>query len=86
MLNQLDISVTDASGSSIHHSSSAPPSTIPPGYVGPFFLPDTGRMVWWTGRVAIGLLHQPQRRSEMLTQASEWAQNLFIHRGRPIAG
>lgn len=34
-----------------------PPATVPPGYAGPLHLPGTGRMVWWTGRVAIGLLH-----------------------------
>lgn len=28
---------------------------IPDGYRGPVALPGTGRIVWWTGRVAIGL-------------------------------
>jgi hypothetical protein len=41
---------------SIDHSASAPPVAIPPGHVGEFVIPGTGRMVWWTGRVAIGLL------------------------------
>jgi len=39
----------------IHHSESAPPPGIPPGYVGPAFLPGSGQAIWWTGRVAIGL-------------------------------
>ena len=39
----------------------APPVAIPQGHVGPFVIPGTGRMVWWTGRVAIGLRHQPAR-------------------------
>jgi hypothetical protein len=43
----------------IHHSEAAPPwPTMPKGYVGPLLLPGTGRLVFWTGRVAIGLLHQ----------------------------
>ena len=54
----------------------APPVLIPPGHVGPVALPGTGRMVWWTGRVAIGLRHQPPRPCE--TSRSElWLQNLM---------
>ena len=65
----------------IEHSSSAPPVTIPPGHVGPFVIPGTGRLVWWTGRVAIGLRHQPQR-SEPLGQSSMWIQRLMLGRLR----
>ena len=32
---------------------------VPRGYVGPVALPGTGRMVWWTGRIAIGLRYSP---------------------------
>jgi hypothetical protein len=43
----------------IHHSESAPPPGIPPGYVGPAVLPGTGQLIYWTGRVQIGLLYRP---------------------------
>lgn len=45
----------------IHHSEAAPPPGVPPGYVGPAFIPGTGKPIWWTGRVAIGLRWQPPR-------------------------
>ena len=45
----------------------AAPVAIPPGHVGEFVIPATGRRVWWTGRVAIGLLHQPPQRVEAAT-------------------
>jgi len=62
----------------IDHSSSAPPVTIPPGHVGEFVIPGTGRRVWWTGRVAIGLLHQPQRCVDPLAESSLWVQQLML--------
>lgn len=62
----------------IDHSSSAPPVTIPPGHVGEFVIPGTGRLVWWTGRVAIGLLHRPQRCAEPIAESSLWVQNLML--------
>jgi hypothetical protein len=40
----------------------APPPPLeyaPRDYVGPLHLPNSQRWVWWTGRVAIGLRHQP---------------------------
>jgi hypothetical protein len=43
----------------IHHSESAPPLGVPPGHVGWVYLPGTGRLAWWTGRVAIGARYQP---------------------------
>jgi len=36
---------------------------VPSGYRGPVALPGTGRMVWWTGRIAIGLRYVPGRAS-----------------------
>jgi hypothetical protein len=75
-------SSTQSSPRGIDHSSSAPPVAIPPGHVGPFVIPGTGRMVWWTGRVAIGLRHQPERYFEPLGQSSLWIQRLMIGRGR----
>jgi len=34
-------------------------SWVPRGYVGPVALPGTGRIVYWTGRIAIGLRYAP---------------------------
>lgn len=34
-----------------------PPMDLPRGYVGPARLPGSGRLIFWTGRVAIGLRH-----------------------------
>jgi hypothetical protein len=62
----------------IDHSSAAPPVAIPQGHVGPFVIPGTGRLVWWTGRVAIGLRHRPERCAEPLTQSSLWVQKLML--------
>ncbi len=58
---------------------------IPLGHVGPVLLPGTGRLVWWTGRVAIGLRHQPTRH-EVLSQSASWLQSLLLGRARRIAG
>lgn len=33
---------------------------VPQGYVGPVALPGTGRIVFWTGRIAIGLRYAPE--------------------------
>ena len=59
-----------------------PPVRIPPGHVGPVLLPGTGRMVWWTGRVAIGLRHQPTHHFGPMTQSAQWVQSLMLHKGR----
>ena len=37
--------------------------TVPPGHIGPLVLPGSGRLVYWTGRVAIGLRHERQPRA-----------------------
>jgi hypothetical protein len=62
----------------IDHSSSAPPVTIPVGHVGEFVIPGTGRRVWWTGRVAIGLLHQPEHSFGPTGSSSLWIQDLLL--------
>jgi hypothetical protein len=67
-------------GHSIQHNTAAPPVVIPPGYVGPVVLPGNGRMVWWTGRVAIGLRHQPERH-EMIGESALWLQRLMLRKG-----
>jgi len=53
--------------STTHHGSSSPPALfdtawVPRGYVGPVALPGTGRIVYWTGRIAIGLRYAPASR------------------------
>ena len=53
-----------------------PPANIPPGYVGPVALPGTGREVYWTGRVAIGLTHSSARNPMEGTQAV-WLQKVL---------
>lgn len=64
----------------IDHSSAAPPVPIPRGHIGEFVIPGTGKLVWWTGRVAIGLRHQPVRCLEPVAKSSLWIQDLM--RGR----
>ena len=78
---------TPSSVSLIRSNDAAPPVQIPPGHIGPVVLPGTGRMVWWTGRVAIGLRHQPTRNFGPITQSALWVQGLMLHRGqRNLAG
>jgi hypothetical protein len=61
----------------IEHNTAAPPVVVPPGYVGPVVLPGNGRLVWWTGRVAIGLRHQPERH-EITSESALWLQSLML--------
>jgi hypothetical protein len=64
--------------STIRLNDAAPPLAIPPGHVGPVVLPGTGRTIWWTGRVAIGLRHQPTRDFGPITQSALWVQSLML--------
>lgn len=84
MLNELpnDSSSTHEDGGDfIWHNSDAPPISIPHGYVGPVYTP-TGRLVWWTGRVAIGLRHRrPEHSDDVMTQSAHWLQRLVLGRG-----
>lgn len=57
----------------------APPATIPNGHVGPFYLPGSGRLIWWTGRVAIGLRHEPAQQ-EAIGSSALWLQDLMLRR------
>jgi hypothetical protein len=66
--------------SAIHLHDDAPPVQIPPGHVGPVVLPGSGRLVWWTGRVAIGLRHQPQRHFAVPSRSALWLQALMLSR------
>lgn len=51
---------------------------IPKGHVGPVLLSDTGRTVWWTGRVAIGLRYQPPQHTEFCGQSALWVQSMLL--------
>jgi hypothetical protein len=53
---------------------------IPKGHVGPVLLSDTGRTVWWTGRVAIGLRYEPPRDREPTGQSALWIQDVLLRR------
>jgi hypothetical protein len=62
----------------IRRNEVAPPVAVPPGHVGPVVLPGSGRMVWWTGRVAIGLRHEAPRRCEAMSRSALWLQDLML--------
>ena len=81
-MSRPDLTRQDAAdgASLIRTHDTAPPVQIPPGHVGPVVLPGTGRMVWWTGRVAIGLRHQPTRNFGPITQSALWVQSLMLRR------
>ena len=64
--------------SGIRLRDTVPPVEIPPGHVGPVVLPGSGRLIWWTGRVAIGLRHEPHRQHEMPSQSALWVQELML--------
>jgi len=79
MLLNTDLLDQRADGASlIRTNDAAPPVQIPPGHIGPVVLPGTGRMVWWTGRVAIGLRHQPTRNFGPITQSALWVQSVML--------
>jgi len=63
---------------SIQHHHDAPPVDLPSGYVGPAWLPGTGRMIFWTGRVAIGLRHEPAPRVASAANG-DWLQSLMLN-------
>jgi hypothetical protein len=58
--------------------SAEPPVPIPEGHVGRVVLPSTGRVVWWTGKVAIGLRHEPAKRIEPMSYSALWVQDLVL--------
>jgi len=51
---------------------------IPKGHVGPVHLSGTGRTVWWTGRVAIGLRYEPLRERAPAGESALWIQNVLL--------
>ena len=76
MLSQLQD--LDEPSDFIRLNDAAPPVPVPPGHVGPVMLPGTGRMVYWTGRVAIGLRHQAPPPPAGVTQSALWIQDLLL--------
>ena len=55
---------------------------VPKGHIGPVLLSTTGRTIWWTGRVAIGLRYQPPRYSESYGQSALWLQDVLLRCGQ----
>ena len=53
---------------------------IPKGHFGPVLLSGTGRTVWWTGRIAIGLRYEPPRHLESHGQSALWLQGILLQR------
>jgi hypothetical protein len=56
----------------------APRPNLPQDYKGPVSLP-TGREVYWTGRVAIGLNYKAPRHVEMSSN-EEWLQKVLLRK------
>jgi len=56
-----------------------PPRCIPQDYKGPVTLSTTGREVFWTGRVAIGLNYRAPRHAEMSSN-EEWVQKVLLRK------
>ncbi|MFO1217790.1 MAG: hypothetical protein U1E89_05325 [Burkholderiaceae bacterium] len=81
-----DLQCDDRSDASdfIHLCDSAPPIPVPPQYVGPVTLPGSGRTIYWTGRVAIGLRHEAPRRHDLITQSALWLQDLMLGSRRGV--
>jgi hypothetical protein len=55
---------------------------VPKGHIGPVLLSGTGRTVWWTGRVAIGLRYQPPRHAEAFGPSAPQLQDALLRPGR----
>ncbi len=53
---------------------------IPKGHIGSVLLSGTGRSVWWTGRVAIGLRYQAPRHGHATGQSALWIQDVLRRR------
>jgi hypothetical protein len=62
------------------HADDGLPLAIPNGHVGPVVLPETGRTVWWTGRVAIGLRHRPSPLAQKVPLSTLWVQDVMLRR------
>lgn len=86
MLAEMQHTDLEENSDFIRLNDSSPPIPVPAGHVGPVMLPGTGRMVWWTGRVAIGLRHEAPRHYEMTSSSALWLQDLMLRtRGAALA-
>jgi len=56
-----------------------PPRNIAPDYKGPVTLSETGREVFWTGTVAIGLNHVPARH-DMHSESTDFIQRVLLRK------
>lgn len=65
------------------HVEAALADLVPEGYLGPVVLPGSGRTVWWTGRIAIGLRYQRPPRAAAAPGGEAWLQALLLRAGRP---
>lgn len=68
----------------IDHQASAPPVPIPRDHVGEFVIPGSGRRIWWTGRVAVGLHYQREPVTKEQARSARWVQALLLA-DEPIA-
>ena len=84
MSNRVTSSQPTASQAAINLHSDHPLVEIPLGHVGPVVLPGSGRLIWWTGRVAIGLRHESGGHHEATSHSALWVQNLMIGAGSPL--
>ena len=84
MSQHLTSDLFGAAEPAIRLNSALPPVEIPAGHIGPVVLPGSGRLIWWTGRVAIGLRHQSERHYEMPSQSALWVQKLMLGAGSPM--
>ena len=84
MFDQVTSSLPSAAEAAIHLNSAAPIVEVPAGHIGPVVLPGSGRLIWWTGRVAIGLRHESKRHDEMPSRSALWVQELMIGAGRRL--
>ena len=66
--------------SNIKRADSAPPPGIPPGHIGRATIPESGRVIYWTGRVAIGLRYQPAANTELGICAEQVQTTLLANR------
>lgn len=51
---------------------------VPKGDIGPLRLSDTGRSIWWTGRVAIGLRYEARPRGDATSRSALWIQDVLL--------
>lgn len=62
----------------IDHQASAPPVPIPRDHVGEFVMPGSGRRIWWTGRVAVGLRYEREPVTKEQARSARWVQALLL--------